>query len=245
QLAIMTFIAFPIIYFWLKFFVRHLNQIAERVSESASMITAKLNEIINAVNILQIFNYQKETEKEFETISGEFRREQLKEQRLHLSVGWNMIRLVGFLVTAFIILYFGYQSLTVSGFVISVGIIYAYNDYLSRLIEPVATLFRDIGNLQLALVRTERIFKIIDAEQEVGSFEIITKYEGHVVFDNVWFSYKKEKPVLLGINLDIKPGSMVGIVGHTGSGKSTMMSLLLRFYDFKEYDIGKILIDGV
>lgn len=245
RLAFMTFIAFPIIYFWLKFFVRHLNQIAEKVSESASMITAKLNEIINGVNILQIFNYQKETEKEFHVISDEFRREQLKEQRLHLNIGWNMIRLVGFLVTAFIILYFGYQSLTVSGFVITAGVIYAYNDYLSRLIEPVSTLFRDIGNLQMALVRTERIFKIIDAEQEDGSFELLPRFDGHVIFDNVWFSYKKDKPVLLGVNLDIPKGSMVGIVGHTGSGKTTLMSLLLRFYDFKDYDLGRIFVDGI
>jgi len=245
KLALLTFIAFPFIYIWLKVFVRNLNMIAEKVSESASMITAKLNEIINGVNILQIFNYKKETEQEFSEISNEYRRYQLKEQKLHLTIGWNLIRLLGFLVTAFIILYFGYQSLTVSGFVISAGIIYAYNDYLSRLIEPVSTLFRDIGNLQLALVRTERIFAIIDAEQEDSTFELLPRYQGHVVFDNVWFSYTKDKPVLLGINLDIPAGSMVGIVGHTGSGKSTMMSLLLRFYDLKPTDMGKIYIDSV
>ncbi len=244
SLALLTFIIFPVIYFWLKFFIKHLNAIAIKVSESASMITAKLNEIINGVNILQIFNYQQETENEFEVISNEFRREQLKEQKLHLSIGWNLIRLVGLLVTAFVIGYFGFQSITVSTYIISAGTIYAYNDYLSRLIEPVSILFREFGNLQMALVRTDRIFTIIDAEQEDGSYEEIPRFEGHIEFDNVWFSYKKDKPVLLGINLDIPKGSMIGIVGHTGSGKSTMMSLLLRFYDFKEGDMGNIYVDG-
>lgn len=244
KLALWTFVIFPLVYFWLKYFVAHLNMIAQRVSESASMITAKLNEIINGINILQIFNYQEQTEKEFAQVNNDYRREQLKEQKLHLTIGWNMIRLIGLLVTAFIVGYFGFQSLTISGFVVTAGTIYAYNDYLSRLVEPLQTLFREIGNLQLALVRTDRIFTIIDAEQEDGSFEVMPRLKGDISFDNVWFSYKKDKPVLKGINLDIPKGHMVGIVGHTGSGKSTMMSLLLRFYDLKADDLGKIYVDG-
>ncbi len=156
-----------------------------------------------------------------------------------------MIRLLGALVTAFIVLYFGHGYLTISGFLVSAGIIYAYNDYLTRLIEPVGTLFREIGNLQHAIVKTERIFRIIDGEQEDGSFEEIPRFEGHVKFDNVWFSYAEGKPVLKGIDLDIKQGQMVGLVGHTGSGKSSLMSLLLRFYDFKSFDMGKILVDDI
>ncbi|VEU82577.1 ABC transporter ATP-binding protein [Acholeplasma hippikon] len=245
KLALWTFIIFPLVYFWLKYFVYHLNLIAQRVSESASMITAKLNEIINGINILQIFNYQEQTEKEFSEVNNEYRKEQLKEQKLHLTIGWNMIRFIGLMVTAFIVGYFGFQSLTVSGFVVTAGTIYAYNDYLSRLVEPLQTLFREIGNLQLALVRTDRIFTIIDAEQEDGSFEKMPRLKGDIKFDNIWFSYKKDKPVLKGVNLDVPSGQMIGVVGHTGSGKSTMMSLLLRFYDLKEGDLGNVYVDDV
>ena len=106
--------------------------------------------------------------KKFNQLSNEFMQEKVKENILHLSIGWNMIRLLGALVTAVIVLYFGSGYLTVAGFVVSAGIIYAYNDYLSRLIEPVGTLFREIGNLQHAMVKTDRIFKIIDGEQEDG-----------------------------------------------------------------------------
>lgn len=243
-LALFTFVLFPIIYVWLKLFIRNLNEIAQKVSESASMITAQLNEIINGINILQIFNYQEQTEKEFETTSNIFRSEQLKEQRLHLTIGWNMIRLIGFLVTAFIISYFGFQSLTIASYVISAGTIYAYNDFLSRLMEPVSVLFREFGNLQLALVRTDRIFSIIDAEQEDDNFSEIERFKGQIEFKDITFSYVKDAPVLRNVDLNIEAGSMVGIVGHTGSGKSTMINLLLRFYDFKDGDGGHIYVDG-
>ena len=245
KLALLTFIIFPLVYIWLKYFTKRLNKIAVKVNEQASMLTAQLNEIINGINILQIFNFRRQTEERFNTLSNEFMDEKIKENILHLSIGWNMIRLIGALVTAVIILYFGNGYLTVAGFVVSAGIIYAYNDYLSRLIEPVGTLFREIGNLQHAMVRTDRIFRIIDGEQEDGSFEEIPRFKGHVKFDNIWFSYSEGNPVLKGIDLDIKAGQMVGLVGHTGSGKSSLMSLLMRFYDMKSYDMGKITVDDI
>ncbi len=245
KLALLTFIIFPVVYIWLKYFTKRLNKIAVKVNEQSSMLTAQLNEIINGINILQIFNFRNQTEQKFNQLSNEFMQEKVKENILHLSIGWNMIRLLGALVTAVIVLYFGSGYLTVAGFVVSAGIIYAYNDYLSRLIEPVGTLFREIGNLQHAMVKTDRIFKIIDGEQEDGSFEVIPRFKGDVKFDNIWFSYSEGNPVLKGIDLDIKAGEMVGLVGHTGSGKSSLMSLLMRFYDMKSYDMGHIYVDDI
>lgn len=245
QLALLTFIIFPIVYVWLRFFTKRLNKIAVKVNEMASMITAQLNEIINGINILQIFNFRKQTEDRFNQLSSDFMKEKVSENLLHLSIGWNMIRLIGALVTSVIVLYFGQGYLNVAGFVVTAGIIYAYNDYLTRLIEPVGTLFREIGNLQHAMVKTERIFKIIDGEQEDGSYEDIERFKGHVLFDHIWFSYNEGTPVLKGINLEVKPGQMVGLVGHTGSGKSSLMSLLLRFYDLKPTDMGRITIDDL
>ncbi len=244
-LALLTFIVFPVVYIWLKAFMKRLNVIAVKVNEQNSLITANLNEIINGISILQIFNFKQQTEDKFNELSADFAKEKLKETKLHLSIGWNLIRLIGALVTAVIVLYFGNGYLTIAGFVVTAGIIYAYNDYLSRLIEPVGTLFREIGNLQHAIVKTERIFRIIDGEQEDGSFEIIPRFQGDIQFDNIWFSYDTTHPVLKGINLKIEPGQLVGLVGHTGSGKSSLMSLLLRFYDIKPTDKGTIYVDGV
>ena len=244
-LAFFTFVFFPLVYVWLRFFVKRLNKLAVKVNENSSMITAQLNEIINGISILQIFNFRKTIEDKFDRLSFDTQKEILKEQHLHLSIGWNMIRLVGALVTALIVVFFGYGYLTISGVVITAGVIYAYNDYLSRLVEPVGTLFREIGNLQHALVKTERIFTIIDGQQEDNRLSEIPRYQGNILFDNVWFSYQKGHPIIKGITLKIDAGQMVGLVGHTGSGKSTLTNLLLRFYDFKEGDMGKIFVDGV
>jgi len=244
-LAFFTFLFFPLVYVWLRFFVKRLNKLAVKVNENTSMITAQLNEIINGISILQIFNFRKSIEDKFDRLSLDTQKEILKEQHLHLSIGWNMIRLVGALVTALIVVFFGYGYLTISGVIITAGLIYAYNDYLSRLVEPVGTLFREIGNLQHSLVKTERIFTIIDGQQEDNRLTDIPRYQGNILFDNVWFSYQKGHPIIKGITLKIDAGQMVGLVGHTGSGKSTLTNLLLRFYDFKEGDIGKIFVDGV
>lgn len=243
RLALFTFIIFPFVYIWLRYFIKKLTKIAVKVNEQSSMITANLNEIINGISVLQIFNFEAQTSEKFNQLSEDYLKEKLKETKLHLSIGWNMIRLIGQLVTAFVILYFGISYLNVAGFVVSAGIIYAYNDYLSRLIEPVGTLFREIGNLQHAIVRTERLFVIVDGEQEDADYHPIDRYQGKIVFDNVWFSYEKNVPVLKGIDLVVEPGQMVGLVGHTGSGKTSLMSLLLRFYDIKPDDMGNIYVD--
>jgi ATP-binding cassette subfamily B protein len=244
-LAFFTFLFFPLVYVWLRFFVKRLNKLAVKVNENTSMITAQLNEIINGISILQIFNFRKSIEDKFDRLSLDTQKEILKEQHLHLSIGWNMIRLVGALVTALIVVFFGYGYLTISGVIITAGVIYAYNDYLSRLVEPVGTLFREIGNLQHSLVKTERIFTVIDGQQEDNRLSDIPRYQGNILFDNVWFSYQKGHPIIKGVTLKIDAGQMVGFVGHTGSGKSTLTNLLLRFYDFKDGDMGKIFVDGV
>lgn len=243
KLALLTFLIFPVVYFWLKFFIKRLTRIAEKVNENNSLITAQLNEIINGISILQIFNFKKQTKENFNQVSKEFMKEKMKESKLHLTIGWNMIRLIGALVTAVIVLYFGHGYLTINGFVVTAGLIYAYNDYLTRLIEPVGVLFREIGNLQHSIVRTERIFNIIDGEQEDDTFEVIPRYQGKIDFNNIWFSYQLGHPVIKGVSFSVQPGQMIGLVGHTGSGKSSMMNLLLRFYDLKEEDMGQILVD--
>lgn len=244
KLATITFIAYPIIYLWARFFIKKLNRIAKKVSELNSQIAAFLNETINGISILQVFNYGRPTRKRFSTLNQEFMDEQMREVKLHMTLGWSMIDFLRSLITAVIVLYFGMKSFTIGDLVITAGLIYAYNEYLLKVIDPISIIFRNVGNLEHAFVRTERFFKLLDAEDEEDTFETIPRYKGSIVFDNVNYGYTPEKQVLKGINLAINPGEMVGIVGHTGSGKSTLMSLLMRFYDLKPTDSGKILVDG-
>lgn len=245
KLAIVTFIAYPIIYFWIKYFLKKLKSIAEKVNESRSMLTAKINEVINGIQILQVFNFRKQTISEFNQINDDYRKEQLKEVKLSTTLGWNMINILRSCITTLIVVYFGLQYLNVGGIIITAGLIYAYNDYLSRLVEPINIIFTQIGAFEHSHVQIDRIHKIIEAPQEDSSKESIERFKGDIKFDNIWFSYTKNDYVLKGVTMDIKAGELVGLVGHTGSGKSSMMNLLLRFYDINDPLSGKIYVDGI
>lgn len=245
KLALITFIAYPFVYFWIRFFLKKLKSIAEKVNESRSLLTAKINEVINGIQILQVFNFKKQTVSEFNKINEDYRKEQLKEVKLNTILGWNMINILRASITTLIVVYFGLQYTNVSDVVISAGLIYAYNDYLSRLVEPINIIFTQISAFEHSHVQVDRIHKLIEAKVEDSSKYQIERFKGNIKIDNVWFAYKDNDYVLKGVSMDIKAGEMIGLVGHTGSGKSSMMNLLLRFYDIKDPLSGKIYVDDV
>lgn len=243
KLALLSFLIYPLAYIWIRYFLTKLKKIAEKVNELSSLLTAKINEIINGINILQIFNYKKQTIDEFNDLNKKYMKEQMDEVKLHIVAGWNMISIVRGIVTLLIVIYFGLQRLSVSSTIITAGLIYAYNEYLLKIVEPVNIIFNQVGEFQHALVRTERIHKLIEGEQEDVTKEEVEKYQGDIDFEDVWFAYEKDEYVLKGISFHIDKGTSVGLVGHTGSGKSSLMNLLLRFYDLKEGK-GVIKVDG-
>jgi len=182
---------------------------------------------------------------EFNQINENFKNEQLREVKLHITAGWNMIGIIRAAITTLIIAYFGWQYLSVSDIVITAGLIYAYNEYLLKIIDPVNVIFVNVGEFQHSLVRIERISKLIEGELEDEATGHINRYIGGVQFDNIWFAYQDNNYVLKGVTININPGQLVGLVGHTGSGKSSLMNLLLRFYDITDDKSGKIMIDGL
>lgn len=245
KLALITFLVYPFIYFWIRFFIKKLKKIAERVNESRSMLTAKINEVINGIQILQIFNFKKQTVDEFNEINSEYTKEQLRDVKLSTTLGWNMINVLRAAITTLIVVYFSIQYLNVADIVITAGLIYAYNDYLSRIVEPVHIIFNQISAFEHSHVQVERIHKLIEAPLEDSTKYEIDRFKGDITFDNVWFSYVNNDYVLKGVSMNIESGQLVGLVGHTGSGKSSMMNLLLRFYDITDPLSGSIYVDGI
>ena len=140
-------------------------------------------------------------------------------------------------------LYFGGQAI-ISG-VLTVGSLIAFLTYMLTLTWPLVALGFSIGDIQRAVAASKRIFDIIDSKPRVredpDAIEL-REVKGEIVFDNVWFEYRPGKPVLRGLSFRVEPGEKVAIVGPPGSGKSTILKLLLRFYDFQD---GKILLDGI
>ncbi len=245
KLALLTLLFYPFVFIWVKLFLKLLNKIAEKVNESNSLLTSKINEIINGINILQIFNFKEKTIKEFNEINEEYRSEQLKDAKLSLVGGWNMLNVLRGLITTFIIAYFGFQYTNVSGIVVTAGLVYAYNEYILKLVEPINIIFTQISAFQHSHVQVRRYHKLIEAQLESYDKNEIERYKGKIKFDNIWFSYTDDNYVLKGVSFDIEPGQMIGLVGHTGSGKSSLINLLLRFYDINNELSGKIYVDDM
>ena len=245
KLALLSFIIYPLAALWIFIYLKYLKKIAVKVNETRSLITAKINEIINGIQILQIFNFKKQTIDEFNVISKNYKDEQLKEVKLHIVGGWNLLNLVRGLVTTAIVLFFGLQKMNVAGIVITAGLIYAYNEYLLKIVNPISLFLNQISAFEHAHVQIDRIYTLIDGEQEDDTKIPIPRYQGNIKFEDVWFSYVKDEYVLKGVSFNIKAGTMVGLVGHTGSGKSSLMNLLLRFYDLDDKKGGHIYMDGV
>lgn len=241
--ALVCMIIIPIMIVWIKVFTSKINQIAVKVNETNSRIVARVNEIINGISILKIFNSEKMTVEDFQTLNDKYIDEKMEEVHLHLTIGWNGINLFQGVVIAVVIgvlTWINLQGISV----IEAGIIYAYYTYISKIIAPLNLLFHEFGNLEHSKVKIDRIFKILSEEEEDNQLVEIPKYKGDITFENVTFSYG-EKPAIKNFSLHINSGQKIGLVGRSGSGKSTIINLLMRFNDLKPTDIGQIYMDGV
>ena len=156
--------------------------------------------------------------------------------------GWDLLVIVRRLAVALVLLYFGLKYFSVN-FVITATTIYVYVEYLEKLVNPVANIFHNLNNLEDSLVAASRIFELLDQQEDLNIGELTNiKFLGDIKIENLSFKYVPDLYVLKNVNIDIKAGEFVGLVGATGSGKTTLISLLERFYEVEE---GRILIDGV
>ncbi len=204
-----------------------------------SRINASINEAIQGMRIVQMLNQQSRFSKQFRNISQEYFEARMSNMRLNAMMLRPLPDLLRTITLAGVLYYFGSQSFNT---VVEVGVIYAFINYLSRITEPVVEMTQRLSFLQQAVVAGERVFGIID---EKGEAQAPSEYRigpGKIQLENLSFSYADEHPILKDISFSIQPGQFFAIVGHTGSGKSTLMSVLLRFYPVKT---GRILIDGI
>ncbi|WP_281890856.1 ABC transporter ATP-binding protein [Paenibacillus sp. YYML68] len=238
--AICLFIV-PVLVIWIYVYGRVAKRYNRVIRSTVSEINGTVNESIQGMPVIQAFRKEKRIAEEFEVANTRLYTFQNKLLSLNSLTGWNLLSVVRNMALVALIWYFGGMSNTGPVGAISLGVLYAFVDYLNRLFTPIVNIVNQLPNLETALVSAERVFKLLDEEGEDVSDESMARYRGHVKFDNVWFSYKEGEPVLKGITLEAKPGETVALVGHTGSGKSSILNLLFRFY---EPDSGSITIDG-
>jgi ATP-binding cassette, subfamily B, multidrug efflux pump len=240
KLAAICLILIPILVIWTYLYRVYASKYNHIIRSKVSDINAMINESIQGMNIIQAFSREKQTSGEFEELNGTHYKYQNKLLSLNSMTSHNLVGVLRNITFVAFIWYFGGGSIGV-GSVVTLGVLYAFVDYINRLFQPVTGIVNQLANLEQALVAGERVFTLLDEDGTQVADDKMPRYQGNVSFDHVFFGYKENEYVLKDITFEANQGETVALVGHTGSGKSSIMNLLFRFYDANE---GKIMIDG-
>ncbi len=234
-LSLSLIVLLPLVYLAVRFSTSRIRKGSARVQESMGKMTHLLDENISGNDLIKIYQAQETETNKFFSIINTIRQQRFK---VDMAGGLNtsiVNALIG-LSLAFVV-YFSSTYLAMSA-----GDFLAYFTAMGMLVKPAKTLININKPLQQAIVAGNSVFSLIDESSESNpSKNPIHSISGEICFDNVSFSYSNEKPSLANINLTIKKGETIALVGSTGSGKTTMVNLLTRFYNPSS---GKILIDG-
>jgi ATP-binding cassette subfamily B protein len=239
-LALLTFTVLPIMIgiaaFWQRFAQRSFRQTRAAIS----MVNATLQENITGMRVIQSLVREDRNHEEFDELNSYNRDTNLEASRIAALV-LPLVEVVAALAIALSIVYGG---VLVAHGSLTIGTLVAFTLYINRFFDPIRDISQQYTQLQRAGVAAERIFQILDMSVEIvdkPGAETLPQIQGDVEFQHVKFGYSRNLPVLHDLNLHIKPGQTVAIVGPTGAGKSTIAGLIARFYDIQS---GAILIDG-
>jgi ATP-binding cassette subfamily B protein len=241
-LALVAFAVLPLIALVTQWFRRNVRDSYRVVRGWIARINAFLQENITGMATVQLFRREALNFARFDEIDRGHRDANV-ESIFYYAVFYPAIEAVATLASALIIWYGGGR--VVRG-TLTLGALVAFLQYSQRFFRPISDMSEKFNVLQSAMASSERIFKLLDEPVDVGSPPAPrarpAPAAGHIAFEHVWFAYNAENFVLRDVSFDVRPGERVGIVGATGSGKTTLINLLLRFYDVTR---GRITIDGV
>lgn len=210
--------------------------------ERLSRINTNLNESIEGVSVIQQFKQEERMTNLFENENGDLQNVRLNMIRMNSLLLSPLTSLLYSLALAVSLMYFGFPLHDVF---VPAGVVYAFSQYISQLFNPIATMMDQMTLFQDGIVAGKRIFRILDNteyEPKQNAVQGLKIKEGKIEFKHVSFSYDGKHEILHDISFTVNPGETLGIVGHTGSGKSSIINVMMRFYEFSQ---GQILIDGV
>ena len=241
QLTIYMILFIPVMVGSVYLYQKLSSRLVEISRAKISEMNTKLSESIEGMKIIQAFNQEQRLIDEFGEVNNEHLRYYTKSLKVDSLLLRPAMALFKVLAYGVIVMYFG---LTFESAGFTAGIIYAFIQYTNQLFNPLIELMQNFSILQTSIISAGRVFTLIDneeyePEQKESDYKIS---RGDIEFKNVSFSYDGKRDVLKNISFSVKNGESIAFVGATGSGKSSIMNLFLRFYD---YDRGEILIDGV
>jgi len=247
RLATFCLVLLPAILGLMYTYRRLSTKVYRTMRKELSLLNAKLNESIQGMNIVQAMRQEERFRQEFGVINTAYYRAAINNIRLESLFVRPAVELIYTFALVLVLDFFGFQSLKGP---IQIGVLYAFINYLDRFFEPVNMMMQRLSQIQQSLVAAERVFEILDDNRmtpmTVGVTPPPSIGKGQVEFKDVSFSYDGSldgrSVVLKKFSFTAYPGQTVALVGHTGSGKSTIANLLMRFYPVNR---GEILIDGV
>lgn len=241
NLGLAVIVVVPLMFFISTHLRRHIRRAWQTVRMKQSRLNAHLNESIQGIKVTQAYTQEKANMQYFDEMNTGNRKSWNRASALNQTL-LPLIELTSGI--GMCILFWYGTHLVLSG-VITIGVLVGFAQYMSNFWEPINRLGQMYSQLLIAMASSERIFEFIDEKPSVSEREDaieLPPIEGHVRLENVTFAYEENRPALKGINLEALPGQSVALVGHTGSGKSTIINLICRFYDPTG---GRVLIDGI
>ncbi|UCZ51624.1 ABC transporter ATP-binding protein/permease [Bacillus shivajii] len=242
QLALFCLILLPLIILIMQLYRRFSSKYYTEMSEKLSQLNARLNESIQGMAIIQVFRQERRMNREFQKTNEEHHEAWFKSIKLDGLLLRPAVDFISIMALILVLTFFGVTSLNSP---IEIGVLYAFVNYLDRFFEPVNQVMQRLSIFQQAMISAGRVFRLMDHDElapikEGNKDPKIT--DGVIEFNHVTFSYDGKQNVLKNISLKVNEGETLALVGHTGSGKSSIINLLMRYYSINE---GEIKIDGV
>jgi len=241
-LALLVLIPTPVVVVLVGWFHKRLHGLWYRVWQRRARMTARATDSISGIRVVKAFSQEPKEVDQFRGRSAEYFMANAHAEGMW-ATGFPMI-MFAISVGTYLVWYFGGLDV-LGGGGLTVGTLMAFINYLGMFYGPLQWLTGFVNHLNQAFTAAQRLFEITDADQEVyeaAEAVALPHPRGAICFEDVHFGYVRDKPVLKGMDLDVKPGEMIGLVGRSGVGKTTMTNLICRFYDVDE---GRITFDGV